>query len=185
MLIADEVQSGIGRTGRFFAMEHFDVEPDLLCVAKSLAGGFPLSAVVGRESLFRTIEPGGLGGTFGGSPVGCAAGLAVLDAVEQEGLVDRATSLGFRIRQRFETWSLRDDLIAVRNVRGLGAMLAFDLPDAKLARHVVSRALELGLIVLTCGRDANAVRMLPPLTIEDETLAEGLDLLERALNCPA
>ncbi|MEO8313734.1 MAG: 4-aminobutyrate--2-oxoglutarate transaminase [Pseudomonadota bacterium] len=181
VLIADEVQSGIGRTGRFFAMEHYDVEPDLLCVAKSLAGGFPLSALIGRESLFRAVEPGGLGGTYGGSPVGCAAALAVLDVVEQEGLVERAISLGFRIRQRFDAWSLREDLLAVRNVRGLGAMLAFDLPDAATAKRVVTTALELGLIVLTCGREADAVRMLPPLTIEDEVLAEGLDLLERAL----
>jgi 4-aminobutyrate aminotransferase/(S)-3-amino-2-methylpropionate transaminase len=181
VLIADEVQSGVGRTGRFFAMEHYDVEPDLLCVAKSLAGGFPLSAVIGRESLFRAVEPGGLGGTYGGSPVGCAAALAVLDVVEQEGLVERATSLGFRIRQRFEAWSLREDLAAVRNVRGLGAMLAFDLPDAHIARRVTSRALELGLIVLTCGRGADAIRMLLPLTIEDEVLAEGLDLLECSL----
>lgn len=181
VLIADEVQSGIGRTGRFFAMEHYDVEPDLLCVAKSLAGGFPLSAVVGRENLFRAVEPGGLGGTYGGSPVGCAAALAVLDIVDQEHLVERAINLGFRIRQRFEAWSERDDLVAVRNVRGLGAMLAFDLSDAGIAKRVTTRALELGLVVLTCGRHADAIRMLPPLTIEDDVLAEGLDLLERAL----
>jgi 4-aminobutyrate aminotransferase/(S)-3-amino-2-methylpropionate transaminase len=131
--------------------------------------------------LFRAVEPGGLGGTYGGSPVGCAAALAVLDVVEQDGLVERATNLGFRIRQRFEAWALRDDLVAVRNVRGLGAMLAFDLPDAAVAKRVASHALELGLIVLTCGRSADAVRMLPPLTIEDGVLAEGLDLLESAL----
>jgi 4-aminobutyrate aminotransferase/(S)-3-amino-2-methylpropionate transaminase len=136
---------------------------------------------VGREALFRAVEPGGLGGTYGGSPVGCAAALAVLSIVEQEGLVERATNLGFRIRQRFEAWSLREDLAAVRNVRGLGAMLAFDLPDAETARRVTSRALDLGLVVLTCGRHADAIRMLPPLTIEDEVLAEGLDLLESAL----
>ncbi|MEO8314676.1 MAG: 4-aminobutyrate--2-oxoglutarate transaminase [Pseudomonadota bacterium] len=181
LLIADEVQSGVGRTGRFFAMEHYDVEPDLLCVAKSLAGGFPLSAVVGRESLFRAVEPGGLGGTYGGSPVACAAALAVLNIVEQDGLVERATSLGFRIRQRFELWSHREDLAAVRNIRGLGAMLAFDLPDAAVAKRVTTLALELGLVVLTSGRNADAIRMLPPLTIEDEVLAEGLDLLECAL----
>ena len=119
--------------------------------------------------------------TYGGSPLGCAAALAVLNIVDQEGLVERATSLGFRIRQRFEAWSMREDLVAVRNVRGLGAMLAFDLPDASTAKRVTARALELGLVVLTCGRNADAIRMLPPLTIEDEVLAEGLDLLECAL----
>lgn len=180
LLIADEVQSGICRTGRFFAMQHYDVEPDLVCSAKSLAGGFPLSAVIGRQRIMSLVEPGGLGGTYGGSPVGCAAALAVMDIVEREGLAERATNIGARMRSRIETWAV-DEVCPLRNLRGLGAMLAFDLPDADSAKEVMKRSLELGLIVLGCGRSGESLRMLAPLTIEEHVLAEGLDILEQAL----
>jgi 4-aminobutyrate aminotransferase/(S)-3-amino-2-methylpropionate transaminase len=181
LLIADEIQSGMGRTGRLFAIEHSGVEPDLVTVAKSLAGGLPLSAVIGREPIMSQVEPGSLGGTYGGSPIGCAAALAVLDVIHAEGLVERANRIGARLRERFDSWTRREDMATVRNVRGLGAMLGFDLADGATARVVVSRALQRGLILLTCGRDAETIRVLVPLTIEDALLSEGLDVLEQTL----
>jgi 4-aminobutyrate aminotransferase/(S)-3-amino-2-methylpropionate transaminase len=181
LLIADEIQSGMGRTGRLFAIEHSGVEPDLVTVAKSLAGGFPLSAVIGREQIMSQVEPGSLGSTYGGSPVGCAAALAVLEVIHADGLIERANRIGARFRERFDSWTRREDMATVRNVRGLGAMLGFDLADGATARVVVSRALQRGLILLTCGRDAETIRLLLPLTIEDALLSEGLELLERTL----
>jgi 4-aminobutyrate aminotransferase/(S)-3-amino-2-methylpropionate transaminase len=181
VLIVDEIQSGIGRTGRFFAIEHSGVEPDLVTVAKSLAGGFPLAAVVGRERIMNRVEPGGLGGTYGGSPIGCAAALEVLDVVHAEGLIERANRIGARLRERFDEWSRREDMLVVRNVRGLGAMLAFDLADGATARVVTARALQRGLMLLTCGRDAETIRVLVPLTIEEGVLSEGLDILDQTL----
>ena len=181
VLIADEIQSGFARTGRMFAIEHSGVEPDLVTVAKALAGGFPLAGVIGRASIMECVEPGGLGGTYGGSPVGCAAALAVLEVIHAEGLIERANRIGARLRERFDSWTRREDMATVRNVRGLGAMLGFDLADGATARVVVSRALQRGLILLTCGRDAETIRVLLPLTIEDALLNEGLDLLERTL----
>jgi 4-aminobutyrate aminotransferase / (S)-3-amino-2-methylpropionate transaminase / 5-aminovalerate transaminase len=181
LLIADEVQSGMGRTGRMFAIEHSRVEPDLVTVAKSLAGGFPLSAVIGRERIMNQVEPGGLGSTYGGSPIGCAAALAVLDVIRKEGLIERANRVGARLRERFDSWTRREDMATVRNVRGLGAMLGFDLADGATARVVTTRALEHGLVLLTCGREAETIRVLVPLTVEDSVLSEGLDILERAL----
>ena len=181
VFIADEVQSGFGRTGRMFAIEHSGVEPDLVTVAKSLAGGFPLAGVVGRASVMDRLEPGALGGTYGGSPVGCAAALAVLEIIERENLLERANALGRRIRQRIDSWAGQGDLTPVRNVRGLGAMIAFDVPDAAVARDICARALRSGLIVLTCGRQAETIRLLMPLTIGDAVLEEGLGMLEGAL----
>jgi 4-aminobutyrate aminotransferase/(S)-3-amino-2-methylpropionate transaminase len=181
LLIVDEIQSGIGRTGRFFAIEHSGVEPDLVTVAKSLAGGFPLSGVIGRERIMNPVEPGALGGTYGGSPIGCAAALAVLDVIHAEGLIERANRIGARLRERFEAWSRREDMATVRNVRGLGAMLGFDVADGEMARRVTAHALHHGLILLTCGRDGETIRVLVPLTIEDAVLAEGLDILEQTL----
>ena len=190
LFIVDEVQSGFARTGRWFAIEHADVQPDLMTLAKSLAGGLPLSAVTGRAEVMDAVAPGGLGGTYGGSPVACAAALAVIDAIEQEGLVDRATRLGARVRERLETFAGRDDLLPIAAIRGLGSMLAFDLvrdhdpaePDGKAARSVTQRALELGLILLSCGVSGETIRLLYPLTIPEEQLDEGLDILERVLD---
>lgn len=189
VLIADEVQSGFGRSGRLFAIEHADVRPDLVTMAKSLAGGFPLSAVVGRAELMDAVDPGGLGGTYAGSPVACAAALAVLDVIEDEHLLERATALGNRVSVVLHEFAGRDDLRPIGHIRGLGAMLAFDLlaardsdrADPAATMQVVKRAHALGLIVLTCGAQAEAVRLLFPLTIQDAVLDEGLRLLERAL----
>jgi 4-aminobutyrate aminotransferase/(S)-3-amino-2-methylpropionate transaminase len=192
VLIADEIQSGFGRTGRLFAMEHSGVQPDLVTVAKSLAGGFPLAGVIGRAHIMESVEPGGLGGTYGGSPIGCAAALAVLDVIEEERLLERATQLGAAIRERVARIDLRDDVVPIANVRGLGAMIGFDIikdretrePDGATAKLVTARALERGLVVLSCGSFGETIRMLVPLTIPDAVLDEGLDALEQALVRP-
>jgi 4-aminobutyrate aminotransferase / (S)-3-amino-2-methylpropionate transaminase / 5-aminovalerate transaminase len=184
LLIADEIQSGFGRAGRMFAIEHSGVEPDLVTLAKSLAGGFPLAAVVGRAEIMDRVEPGGLGGTYAGSPIGCVAALAAIKAIEEQKLPARAEAIGAVIRRRVTAWSQS----RVSNLRGLGAMLAFDIvkpdtrePDGAGAKRVAARALENGLLVLTCGTRGETVRMLMPLTITDALLEEGLDILERSL----
>lgn len=189
LLVADEVQTGFGRTGRLFAISHSGVEPDLVCTAKSLAGGFPLSAVIGRAEIMDCVEPGALGGTYAGSPLACAAGLAVLDEIEEAGLLQRAEHLGQLLRHRLHALSAEPGLLPVTRIRGLGSMLAFDVvgTDAKppytasQAMAVSRSALEHGLIVLTCGRFGEAIRILLPLTISDATLEEGLDALQKAL----
>jgi 4-aminobutyrate aminotransferase/(S)-3-amino-2-methylpropionate transaminase len=193
VLIVDEVQTGIARTGKMFGIEHSGVEPDLLTVAKSLGGGFPLSGVIGKKSIMDRIDPGGLGGTYAGSPVACAAALAVLDVVEQENLADRARMAGHALCARLERLRERNDLVAISPPRGLGAMIAVDIlaargeqgGDGALAKKVVNRAFENGLIVLTCGRSGQALRFLAPLTIEDDVLEEGLKRLERSLKLEA
>jgi 4-aminobutyrate aminotransferase/(S)-3-amino-2-methylpropionate transaminase len=190
LLIADEIQSGFGRTGRMFAIEHAGVEPDLVTLAKSLAGGFPLSAVLGRAAVMDAVEPGGLGGTYGGSPIGCVAALAVLDVIEEERLLARAEAIGGRLRKRLAAVAERSTGVAIGNVRGLGAMIGFDVlksrgggePDGPAAKRVTQRALEAGLILLSCGLQGETIRILVPLTIADATLDEGLDKLEHALS---
>ncbi len=190
LLIADEVQSGFGRTGRMFGVEHSGVQPDMITVAKSLAGGFPLAGVVGRAALMDAVEPGGLGGTYGGSPVACAAALAVLDVFEDEELLARADRIGDRVRTRVAGFVGRNDLAPVTPPRGPGAMVAFDLvtshggstPDAAMAKRVAARALERGLLLLTCGLFGETIRFLAPLTISDSVLDEGLDILEASLS---
>ena len=187
VLIADEVQTGFGRTGRMFAMEHFDVEADLLIVAKSIAGGLPLSGVVGRASIMDDPHAGAIGGTFIGNPVALAAAAAVLDIFEEEALVDRALLVGDAIRARMLDWQLRWPQIG--DVRGLGAMLAIEFvrdPDSKtpapeLAEAVVDEALQRGLILLKAGVFGNCIRVLCPLTIADAELDEGLAAWEEAL----
>lgn len=189
LLIADEVQSGFGRTGRMFAIEHSGVEPDLLTVAKSLAGGFPLSGVLGRASVMDAVEPGGLGGTYGGSPIGCAAAVAVLDVIESEGLLVRAQSIGATIRAGLARFMASGQGTPFANLRGLGAMLAFDVtkahgssePDGPGAQRLTTRAFEEGLILLTCGTYGETVRFLVPLTIADSDLKAGLEILGRAI----
>jgi 4-aminobutyrate aminotransferase/(S)-3-amino-2-methylpropionate transaminase len=189
VLVADEVQTGFGRTGRLFAMEHYDVEPDVITVAKSLAGGFPLSGVVGRASIMDAADPGGLGGTYAGNPLACAAALAVLDVFEKEKLVDRANAIGERLKARLEQMQRRNDLLPIAAIRGPGAMIAFDIvkvrgthePDAEATKRVTARAAELGLVLLSCGTTANTIRILVPLTASDALLDEGLALLEQAL----
>ncbi|NYZ14361.1 4-aminobutyrate--2-oxoglutarate transaminase [Azospirillum sp. RWY-5-1] len=190
MLIVDEVQTGFARTGRMFASEHFQpVRPDLITMAKSLAGGFPLSGVVGRADVMDAAEPGGLGGTYAGNPVACAAALAVLDTIEAEGLCARAEAIGTRLTARLEKMRTRNDLVPITAPRGLGAMIAFDVvkdrsgndPDPEVARAVVRRAMAEGLILLNCGTDGSGVRILAPLTADDAILDEGMDRLEAAL----
>lgn len=189
LLIADEIQAGFGRTGKMFAVEHTGVKPDLITVAKSLAGGFPLAGVIGRAELMDAPEPGGLGGTYAGSPIACAAALAVLDAIAEEGLLARAEALGDRTRARLEAFEARNDLRPIAGIRGPGAMIAFDLvtsrggrePDGSAAKLVTAKALDKGLILLSCGIHGETIRLLYPLTISDALLDEGLDRLEDAL----
>jgi 4-aminobutyrate aminotransferase/(S)-3-amino-2-methylpropionate transaminase len=188
LLIIDEVQSGFGRTGKMFAIEHFGVEPDLMLLAKSLAGGLPLAAVVGRDSYMDAPLPGGLGGTYGGNPVACAAALAVLDVFEREGLADRGRALGEQAMARMQSWRERFPLIG--EARGLGAMVAIELvtdrtqrtPATAAAARILVEARERGLILIKAGLYDNVIRLLMPLVTTDEELAEGLDILEAALD---
>lgn len=187
VLVADEIQTGFGRTGRMFAMEHFDVEVDLLIVAKSIAGGLPLSGVVGRAAIMDDSHAGAIGGTFIGNPVALAAAAAVLDVFEEEGLVERAGLVGGVIRARMLEWQRRWQQIG--DVRGLGAMLAIELvhdpgskaPAPELAEAVVDEALQRGLILFKAGVFGNCIRVLCPLTIADAELDEGLAAWEEAL----
>ncbi|MDH4440795.1 MAG: 4-aminobutyrate--2-oxoglutarate transaminase [Rhizobium sp.] len=186
LLVADEVQTGFARTGKLFAMEHYDVVPDLTTMAKSLAGGFPLSAVTGRAELMDAPGPGGLGGTYAGNPLAIAAAHAVLDVIEEEQLCDRANQLGNRLKQRLE--SLRADIPQIMDIRGLGFMNAVEFglpnshkPDADFTNAVRLKALDKGLILLTCGVYSNVVRFLAPITIQDEVFSEALDIIEASI----
>ncbi|MBZ4422319.1 4-aminobutyrate--2-oxoglutarate transaminase [Myxococcus sp. RHSTA-1-4] len=186
LLIADEIQTGFGRTGKWFAMEHHDVAPDLMTMAKSLAGGFPLSAVTGRADVMDAPTPGGLGGTYAGSPMAIAAAHAVLDVMKEEKLVERAHRLGGELRERLLAQKARVPHMA--EVRGLGAMLAVefcqpgsDTPDPDFTQKVRARALERGLMLLTCGVYGNVIRFLFPLTIPDAVFAEALSILDDSL----
>jgi 4-aminobutyrate aminotransferase/(S)-3-amino-2-methylpropionate transaminase len=189
LLISDEVQAGFGRTGKMFGIEHSGVEPDLVTVAKSLAGGFPLSGVIGRDAVMQVAEPGGLGGTYAGNPIACAAALAVLDVIAEEQLLARADTIGERIKQRLSAIAQRNDTMPIGAIRGPGAMIGFEIfkgrgttePDADATRRVTARALQEGLVLLSCGVYANVIRVLVPLTVQDEILEEGMDKLERAL----
>jgi 4-aminobutyrate aminotransferase len=185
LLVADEIQTGFARTGRWFAMDHHEVLPDLMAVAKSLGAGLPISGVVGRAELMDAPAPGGLGGTYAGNPLAVAAAHAVLDVIAEEKLPDRASALGGRLTRRLE--GLKARVPAIAEVRGLGAMLAVEFmkpgagPDPDLAKQVQARALAKGLVLLTCGVHANVIRFLFPLTIQDAVFEEGLDALESAL----
>ncbi len=189
LLVVDEVQTGFARTGKMFGVEHSGVKPDIMTIAKSLAGGFPLSGVIGRADIMDAAEPGGLGGTYAGFPVACAAALAVLDVIEEENLVERANQIGEKLKSRLRTIASRNDSAPIANIRGPGAMIAFDVvktrgtdePDADGTRKILARAREHGLILLSCGVYGNAIRLLVPLTASDSLLDEGLDVLETAL----
>ncbi len=188
LLIADEVQTGFARTGKLFAIEHAGIEPDLITVAKSLAGGFPLSGVIGKAAIMDGPAPGGLGGTYAGSPISCAAALAVLEVIEEENLCARANMIGAQIKHRLNGLTAKG-YTCVGDVRGLGAMIALELvkdgdvarPDADLTKALVAKAAANGLVILSCGTRSNVIRFLVPLTVSDEILAEGLDILERSL----
>jgi 4-aminobutyrate aminotransferase len=187
VMIADEVQGGIARTGKMFSIEHSGAVPDVITMAKGLGGGFPLSAVTGRATIMDAAHAGGLGGTYGGNPISIAAAHAVLDVVESEGLCQRAVAIGDKMRTRL--LALAKELPCIGDVRGLGAMVAFELikdpktkePDADLTAAVLTHAESRGLILLSCGTAANVVRLLSPLTIPDALLEEGLGILAAAL----
>ena len=185
VLVCDEVQTGFARTGQFFAIEHYDVEPDLITVAKSIAMGLPLSGVLGKAAIMDAPVDGGVGGTYVGNPVAQAAALAVLDVIEEEGLVERAAAIGDTMRTRMEGWRARWPQVA--DVRGLGAMLALELvedgePATERASQVVVEALQRGLLLLKAGVYGNCIRVLVPLVISDVGLEEALDVWESALD---
>ncbi|SRX95631.1 4-aminobutyrate aminotransferase [Mycobacterium leprae TN] [Mycobacterium shimoidei] len=186
VFIADEVQTGFARTGAMFACEHEGIEPDLICTAKGIADGLPLSAVTGRAEIMDAPHPGGLGGTFGGNPVACAAALATIATIESEGLVSRAQQIGQLITERLSQLQADDDRVG--DVRGRGAMIAAELvksgttePDRELTNKLAAAAHAAGVIVLTAGTFGNVLRLLPPLTINDELLSEGLDVVASSL----
>ncbi|GLJ81064.1 4-aminobutyrate--2-oxoglutarate transaminase [Microbacterium imperiale] len=186
VFIADEVQTGFARTGAMFASEHFGIVPDLITTAKGIAAGLPLAAVTGRAEIMDASHPGGLGGTYGGNPVACAAALAAIDAFENDGLIERAQQLGQRLTARLEALRAADPRVG--DVRGHGAMIAAEFvdpatgaPDAALTSAVAKACIAQGVIVLTCGTYGNVIRFLPPLSITDELLDDGLDVVAAAL----
>lgn len=187
LFIADEVQSGIARTGKYFAIEHYGVEPDLITSAKSLGGGLPLAAVTGRAEIMDAAGVGGLGGTFGGNPLSCASALAALDIIEKDGLLARSTHLGRKFEERARVW--QKQFAIVGDVRGLGAMCAIELvkdkatrePHAEATKKIAQHCYEHGLITITAGTYGNVMRILVPLVVTDEQFDEGLDVLEAAL----
>jgi len=187
VLVIDEIQTGFARTGRMFAVEHAGVEPDLMTMAKSLAGGFPLAAVVGKASIMDAPGPGGLGGTYAGSPIACAAALAVLEIIEEENLCERATAIGELLAGSLR--ELQSANPSIGEVRNLGAMVAMELvrngdphaPDADLAKALTRRAAERGLVLLSCGLYGNVIRFLVPLTASDALIREGLSIVADSL----
>jgi 4-aminobutyrate aminotransferase/(S)-3-amino-2-methylpropionate transaminase len=191
VFIADEVQTGFARTGSWFACDDEGVVPDIITMAKGIAGGMPLSAITGRADLLDKVHPGGLGGTYGGNPVACAAALGSIEAMRAYDLAGRAQAIGETVLTRMA--ALAEELPAIGDVRGRGGMVAMEFvkpgtdflgagePDAALAKAVSAKALEEGVILLTCGTYGNVIRLLPPLVISDELLADGLDVLERAV----
>ncbi|MBC7221888.1 4-aminobutyrate--2-oxoglutarate transaminase [Candidatus Bipolaricaulota bacterium] len=187
LLVCDEVQSGVGRTGKFFACEHFGVEPDLICLAKSIAAGLPLSAVIGKAEIMDALIPGAIGTTFGGNPVACAAALAVLDILEEEGLLARAVRLGELLKR--ELTRMAEKFPVIGEVRGLGAMVGIELvknketkePAPEVAKAVQQEALRRGVIFATAGLYGNVIRFLLPLTTPEDAVYEGLEVLEQSL----
>ena len=186
VFVADEVQSGFARTGAMFACEHEGIEPDLICIAKGIADGLPLSAVTGRAEIMDAPHPGGIGGTFGGNPVACAAALAAIETIEADGLLARARQIERLMKDRLLALQAADDRIG--DVRGRGAMIGVEFvkpgsaePDAALTDALAAAAHAVGVIVLTAGTFGNVVRFLPPLTISDELLVEGLDVVAELL----
>tara|TARA_R110000868_G_scaffold13892_1_gene64591 strand:+ start:34110 stop:35390 length:1281 start_codon:yes stop_codon:yes gene_type:complete len=187
LMIVDEIQTGFARTGRMFATDYTGIEPDLMTIAKAMAGGFPISGVIGKAEIMDAPAPGGLGGTYGGSPLGCAAGLAVLDVIAEEGLCERAIEIGERIVRRCA--AIRQSDTGIGDIRTLGAMAAIELvedgdatrPDPARTARIVAEARQRGLLLLSCGVRGNVIRFLSPLTIGFDTLDEGLDILELAV----
>ncbi|WP_406944877.1 4-aminobutyrate--2-oxoglutarate transaminase [Halobacillus sp. SY10] len=190
LFVADEIQTGFGRTGKYFAIDHSDVVPDLITVSKSLGAGTPISGVIGRSEVMDASGPGELGGTYSGNPLGCRAAIAAIDVIENEGLNERADKIGEIVKERF--YRLSENLDCIGEVRGLGAMIAIEMvenretktPDKLLTQKIIAEAQRNGLLVLGAGLYGNVIRFLMPLVITDEELEEGLDLLEKAMkNC--
>ena len=188
VFIADEIQTGFGRTGKMFAMEHYEVEPDIVVMAKSIAGGLPLSAVTGRSELMDHPQVGGLGGTFAGNPVACRAALTVLNQFEKKGLLKRAEEIGKKVLERFKEFQERYSVVG--DVRGLGAMAGMELvtdrktkePATALTKQLVNRCREKGLLMISAGTYSNIIRPLMPLVITNEQLEKGLRVIEEALD---
>jgi 4-aminobutyrate aminotransferase-like enzyme len=189
LFIADEIQCGFGRTGRMFALEYSGVQADLVAMAKSLAAGLPLSAVVGRTTVMDAVDPGGLGGTYGGNPIACAAALAVLEVFAEEKLVERSAKIGERITRHLNKLAVNNRFSCIGEVRGLGAMVAIELvedrasnkPAAALTKRWAEICAKNGLILLTCGVYGNVARILVPLTASETLVDEGLGILEQSL----
>ncbi|GAM72498.1 gamma-aminobutyrate [Vibrio sp. JCM 19236] len=186
LLICDEIQTGFARTGKLFATEYLEIEPDLMTMAKGIAGGFPISAVVGKSEVMDTPEPGGLGGTYAGSPLACVAALEVLNIIEQEHLCEKANAIGEVMNARLS--QIQKEIPQIGDVRNLGAMIAIELNDPatqvplpQLTKELVTKAHQAGLILLSCGVKGNVIRFLPALTVDIETINEGLDILESTL----
>ncbi|GEN29059.1 4-aminobutyrate transaminase [Halovibrio variabilis] len=187
LMIVDEVQSGFGRTGKMFAIEHSGVEPDMMTMAKSMADGMPISAIVGTDKIMDASGPNSLGGTYTGSPTACAAALAVMEVFEEENILEKSQALGEKLAQRFGGWESK--FACVDNGRNMGAMAAFELvsdktertPNPELAAALCKKAREEGLILLSCGMYGNTIRFLMPVTIQDNVLNEGLDIIESCL----
>lgn len=188
VMIMDEIQTGFGRTGKMFASEHFDVVPDLLLMSKSIAAGLPISAVTGRAEMMDAPNPGEIGGTYGGSPLGCVAALKVIEMIEKEGLIQRANEIGAAIIKRFEAWQQQYHFIG--NVRGMGAMCAMELvkdrrskePDPVLTKKLITGCIENGVVLMGAGLYSNVIRILSPLVISDHLLQKGLDRIEIQLS---
>jgi 4-aminobutyrate aminotransferase/(S)-3-amino-2-methylpropionate transaminase len=188
VFVADEIQTGFGRTAKMFAMEHYQVEPDIVVTAKSMAGGLPLGAVTGRTDLMDHPQVGGLGGTFGGNPVACRAGLAVLDRFKEKDLLSKAEKIGKKVLEKFEEFKERFSLVG--NVRGLGAMVGMELvtdrktkgPATALTKQLINLCREKGLLMISAGTHSNIIRPLMPLVITDEQLGEGLRIIGEGLN---
>ncbi|SMF28636.1 4-aminobutyrate--2-oxoglutarate transaminase [Desulfovibrio gilichinskyi] len=185
--VADEIQSGGGRTGKMCAMEHWGVEADLVTMAKSIGGGMPISAVVGKKEIMDAVHPGGLGGTYGGNPVSCAAALASIESLEDGGILEKGQVLGDKLKKTFLAW--QDKYSIIGEVRGLGAMIALEIvadresktPDAVVTKKIVADVVKKKLLLLSCGNFGNVLRVLVPLSVDEETLNKGLSILEEAI----
>lgn len=190
VLVADEIQTGIGRTGKIFAMEHYGIHADLTCIGKSIGGGLPISGIVGRADIIDAVPPGGLGGTFGGNPLACAAANAVLDVIDSENLLERGLRMGAAIDARLHKLAMKNSFQCIGDVRALGCMNAIEIvkdretnaPDGELTARIVALALKRGLILITAGPTRNVIRLLVPLSASMEIVEEGLDILEDALD---
>jgi 4-aminobutyrate aminotransferase/(S)-3-amino-2-methylpropionate transaminase len=187
LFIADEIQTGFARTGRYFAIEHFEVIPDIITVSKSMGAGVPISAVIGRKEIMDAADPGELGGTYSGSPLGCKAALAVLDIIEEEGLNQRGEEIGKKVMERFQKFN--DKFKCIGDIRGLGAMCAIEIvkdqetkePAKELTNQIIKEANKRGLLIFSAGVYSNVIRLLMPLVITDEQLEEGLNILENSI----